>query len=119
MKKCTKCGKTIQEGRFCPYCGTKVVDNAQEFFEEPGIQKGELNKETLNKEKLNTDELKNTALKVVNFFKNNKKVTGVAAGVICLLIIIGFVLGRGKSFDFANYVNLESSINGHGRCDVI
>lgn len=117
MKKCTKCGKTIQEGRFCPYCGTKVVDNAQEFFEEPGIQKGELNKETLNKEKLNTDELKNTALKVVNFFKNNKKVTGVAAGVICLLIIIGFVLGRGKSFDFANYVNLESSINGHGRCD--
>ena len=82
MKKCTKCGKTIQEGSFCPYCGTKVVDNAQEFFEEPGIQKGELNKETLNKEKLNTDELKNTALKVVNFFKNNKKVTGVAAGVI-------------------------------------
>ena len=101
MKKCTKCGKTIQEGRFCPYCGTKVVDNAQEFFEEPGIQKGELNKETLNKEKLNTDELKNTALKVVNFFKNNKKVTGVAAGVICLLIIIGFVLGRGKSFDLS------------------
>lgn len=26
-------------------------------------------------------------------------------------------MGRGKSFDFANYVNLESSINGHGRCD--
>lgn len=109
--------RQYRKGSFCPYCGTKVVDNAQEFFEEPGIQKGELNKETLNKEKLNTDELKNTALKVVNFFKNNKKVTGVAAGVICLLIIIGFVLGRGKSFDFANYVNLESSINGHGRCD--
>lgn len=113
MKKCTKCGKTIQEGSFCPYCGTKIVDNAQEFFEEPGIQKGELNKETLNKEKLNTDELKNTALKVVNFFKNNKKVTGIAASVILLVVIIGFALGRGKSVDALRYVDSISGINGH------